>query len=118
MGWSWLERWMATRIPETSSIESFAMNQFEPVDPNQRSVANKSVFDVGGEEKESCGSNEVSAQIERFSSVYESKAKDGIKPAKNRLKAARSISKRKTVPSYYNCPREHSKVWTPHYTLE
>ncbi|KAF7145041.1 hypothetical protein RHSIM_Rhsim04G0046300 [Rhododendron simsii] len=110
MGWSWLERWMATRIPETSSVESFTMNQFEPVDPNQRSVANKSVFDVGGEERESCGSNEVSAQIERFSSVYESKEKDGLKPAKNRLKAARSISKRKTVPSYYNCPREHSKA--------
>ncbi|XWS36722.1 hypothetical protein CRYUN_Cryun20dG0110400 [Craigia yunnanensis] len=103
MSWSWLERWMATRVPESSLGENNMSIQFEPVDNNQRFVVRKGIIDVAGEEKESCGSNEVSVQLESLS-VTTPKENDGYRPSKNRLKATRSISRRKTVPSY-----QHSK---------
>ncbi|KAL5546577.1 hypothetical protein UlMin_006264 [Ulmus minor] len=31
MGWSWLERWMATRLPKSSSVESHTNKQVEPI---------------------------------------------------------------------------------------
>ncbi|PSS14345.1 Protein IQ-DOMAIN like [Actinidia chinensis var. chinensis] len=108
MGWSWLERWMATRLPESSSFESFEMSQFELINVNQRPVVKKRFLDLAGEEKESCGSNEVSVQFDSIS-VSAPREKYDSKSTKNRLKATRSISRRKTVPSY-NCPREHSQV--------
>ncbi|GKV30775.1 hypothetical protein SLEP1_g39555 [Rubroshorea leprosula] len=43
MSWSWLERWMATRIPESTVVEN----------SNQRVVIQKRVTDFAGEEKES-----------------------------------------------------------------
>ncbi|PPR82281.1 hypothetical protein GOBAR_AA38435 [Gossypium barbadense] len=63
LSWSWLERWMATRVPESSLGEN-NNKQFEPVDHNQRFVIRKGIIDGAGEEKESCGSNEVSIQLE------------------------------------------------------
>ncbi|KAL6975648.1 hypothetical protein U1Q18_024443 [Sarracenia purpurea var. burkii] len=108
-GWNWLERWMATRLPESSSFESYAMNQLESISINRRSVIGKRLPETAGEEKESCGSNEVSVQIDGIS-VSPRKPKDDPKLTKNRLKeATRSISRRKTVPSY-NCPKQHSKA--------
>ena len=107
MGWSsWLERWMATRLPESSSVESHINKQIEPFDSNQRLMFSK--FDVAGEEKESCGSNEVSVQFDSFK-VAAPKVKDGLKPNKNRLKAPRTVSRRKTVPSYHST-KEYTKV--------
>ncbi|KAK4577131.1 hypothetical protein RGQ29_027584 [Quercus rubra] len=107
MGWSsWLERWMATRLPESSSVESHINKQIEPFDSNQRLMFSK--FDVAGEEKESCGSNEVSVQFDSFK-VAAPKMKDGLKPNKNRLKAPRTVSRRKTVPSYHST-KEYTKV--------
>ncbi|KAK9284825.1 hypothetical protein L1049_024002 [Liquidambar formosana] len=107
MGWSWLERWMATRLPESYSIEDRISKQLEPFTSNQRPMG-KNFFDVAGEEKESCGSNEVSVQIDSFS-VTAPQEKDSPTPAKNRLKATRSVSRRKTVPSY-QCPKEYTKI--------
>ncbi|XWS47358.1 hypothetical protein CRYUN_Cryun14cG0145800 [Craigia yunnanensis] len=106
--WSWLERWMATRVTESSLGENHMSKQFEPVDNNRGFVVRKGIIDVAGEEKESCGSNEVSVQLESLS-VTTSKEKDGYRPSKNRLKATRRISRRKTVPSY-QLSKESGKV--------
>lgn len=108
MGWSWLERWMATRLPESSLVESHINKQLEPFDSNQRLMLGKRFFDVAGEEKESCGSNEVSVQFDSFK-VAAPKVKDVLKPNKKRLKAPRTVSRRKTVPSYHST-KEYTKV--------
>ncbi|XP_022728161.1 protein IQ-DOMAIN 1-like [Durio zibethinus] len=108
MSWSWLERWMATRVPESSLGERNTSKQFEPADNNRRFVVRKGIADVAGEEKESCGSNEVSVQLESLS-VTTPKEKDGYRPSKNRLEATRSISRRKTAPSY-QLSKESGKV--------
>ncbi|EOX93400.1 IQ-domain 33, putative isoform 1 [Theobroma cacao] len=99
MSWSWLERWMATRVPESSLVENNWSKQFEPMDSNGKFVVRKRIIDVAGEEKESCGSNEVSVHLESLS-VTTPKENDGNSPSKNRLNATRSISRRKTGPSY------------------
>ncbi|GMI66266.1 IQ-domain 33 [Hibiscus trionum] len=99
LSWSWLERWMATRVPESSLGETNTNKQFEPVDNNKRIAIRKGIIDVAGEEKESCGSNEVSVQQETVPAPT-CKEKDQYRPPRNRLKATRSISRRKTVPSY------------------
>jgi hypothetical protein len=108
MGWSWLERWMATRLPESSSVENQIQMKLEPIDSSQNFMFRKGFFDAVGEEKESCGSNEVSVQFDSFSAT-EPKKEDGFKPTKTRLKATRSVSRRKTVPSY-QCTKESAKV--------
>lgn len=110
MGWSWLERWMATRLPESSSVENQIKMQLEPIDSSQKFMFRKEFFDAVGEEKESCGSNEVSVQFDSFSTT-EPKKEDGLEPTKNRLKATRSVSRRKTEPSY-QCTKEYAKVET------
>ncbi|KAK8568990.1 hypothetical protein V6N13_106869 [Hibiscus sabdariffa] len=99
LSWSWLERWMATRVPESSLGETNTNKQFEPVDNNKRIVIRKGIIDAAGEEKESCGSNEVSVQIETLPAPT-CKEKDQYRLPKTRLKATRSISRRKTAPSY------------------
>lgn len=104
---------MATRLPENSLVENPVSKQLEPFNNNQKFMVAKRLFDVAGEEQESCGSNEVSVQIESFS-VNSAKDIEGFKPRKNRLKAT-SVSRRKTVPSY-QCPKECSKVKLPHYS--
>ncbi|XP_059662924.1 protein IQ-DOMAIN 33 [Cornus florida] len=111
MGWSWLERWMATRFPESSSIENHTGKKLEPINgkfSNQRSVVRKRFLDEAGEEKESCGSNEVSVQFDSIS-VSTPKQKYDTKPARNRLKTTRAVSRRKTAPSYHY-PKQHSKA--------
>ncbi|XP_057955291.1 protein IQ-DOMAIN 33 isoform X2 [Malania oleifera] len=107
IGWSWLERWMATRLPESSSVEDHICSQIEPISCAQSHAVRKELFDVGGEEKESCGSNDVSVKIESFSAPVPTE-RDGSKPAKNKLKVTRSVSRRKTVPSY-QYPKEYTK---------
>lgn len=127
MGWSWLERWMATRLPDYSienraskpfdplhsnhklpecSVESHTSKQNDTANSNQNVAARMRFFDPG-EEKESCGSNEVSAQ---FDSISMTEIKDNNKPKthKNQLKSTRTISRRKTVPSC-QYPKENSK---------
>ncbi|KAK2648755.1 hypothetical protein Ddye_016244 [Dipteronia dyeriana] len=108
MGWSWLERWMATRLPESPLAENDISKQLEPFSNNQRFIMGKRLFDVAGEEKESCGSNDVSIQLDSFS-VTAANDVGGFKSPKNKLKATRTVSRRKTVPSY-QCPKGCSKV--------
>ncbi|KAG2719436.1 hypothetical protein I3760_03G266400 [Carya illinoinensis] len=108
MGWSWLERWMATRLPESSSFEDQISMQLEPIDSNQRFMLGKRIFDVAGEEKESCGSNEVSVQFESFKATVP-KERDRLKHTKNRLKATRNVSGRKIVQSI-QCAKQSAKV--------
>ncbi|KAB1219300.1 Protein IQ-DOMAIN 1 [Morella rubra] len=113
MGWSWLERWMATRIPETSSVDNRINNQLGQFDINQCSMLGKRVPDVAGEEKESCGSNDVSGQFDS-SNITAPKERERLKPTQNRLKATRSFSRRKTVP----CPKEYAKVYQKNASKE
>ncbi|KAM1919669.1 hypothetical protein ACFX15_023580 [Malus domestica] len=107
MGWSWLERWMATRPAEISPAESHISNHVEPIHSSQRFVIGKRFFDVAGEEKESCGSNEVGVLFDNFPVPAEEK--DGLSPTKTRFKATRSLSRRKSMPSY-ECGKEYPKV--------
>ncbi|KAF5746131.1 IQ-domain 33 putative isoform 1 [Tripterygium wilfordii] len=108
IGWSWLERWMATRIPESSFIENQASGQLNPFDSNQRIVIGDRLFDASLEEKESCGSNEVSVQLDGFQ-LSATKENDSFKSAKSRLKATRRVSRRNTSPSY-QCQDKCAKV--------
>ncbi|XP_022771721.1 protein IQ-DOMAIN 1-like [Durio zibethinus] len=108
LSWGWVERWMATLVPASSLVEKNTSKQFEPVDYNRRFVVRKGIIDVIGEEEESCGSNEVSVRLESLS-VTTPKEIDGYRPSKNMLEATRSISRRKTVPSY-QLSKESGKV--------
>ncbi|KAB5527687.1 hypothetical protein DKX38_021534 [Salix brachista] len=104
MSWSWLERWMATRVPECS-VESCTGKQLEPVNNNYTFDFGERYSDVAVEEKESCGSNEVSVQFDSLSIA--SNNKDDFKHTKSRL--TRIISRRKTAPSY-QCPTDQAKT--------
>ncbi|CAN1196640.1 Protein IQ-DOMAIN 33 [Linum perenne] len=91
--WHWLERWMATRVPDFS-LESHSSKQFEEKANNRR-------IDLAVEEKESCGSNEVPVPkiaANRDASSFRKKTKHG-----------RNISRRKTVPSH-QCSKEPKTV--------
>jgi hypothetical protein len=94
--------------PPSRKLLSREPDKLEPIDSSQKFMFRERFFDAVGEEKESCGSNEVSVQFDSFSAA-EAKNDDGLKPNKNRLKATRSVSRRKTVPSY-PCTREYAKV--------
>ena len=101
MSWSWLERWMATRLPETSSVESHAMKQYDPSNGSHKFTIMTRFFDAAGEEKESCGSNEVPLHFDNYS-INSREEKFSFKPhtPKTNFKARRTVSRRKTVPSY------------------
>ncbi|KAH1211778.1 Protein IQ-DOMAIN 1 [Glycine max] len=101
MSWSWLERWMATRLPETSSVESHAMKQYDPSNGSHKFTIMTRFFDAAGEEKESCGSNEVPLHFDNYS-INSREEKVSFKPhtPKTNFKARRTVSRRKTVPSY------------------
>ncbi|KAF5191923.1 Iq-domain [Thalictrum thalictroides] len=99
MGWNWLERWMAARPLETCSVHEDRMSkQNEPICRETKFVFGKKNVDTAAEE-ESCGSNEVSIAFNRLT-ITAPDVKHKHKPAKNRFKAARTVSRRKTVPSY------------------
>ncbi|KAL2317044.1 hypothetical protein Fmac_030920 [Flemingia macrophylla] len=102
MSWSWLERWMATRLPETSSVESHAMKQYDPSNSNHKfTIMTRFLDAAAGEEKESCGSNEVPLHFDNCS-INSREEKFSFKPhtPKTNFKARRTVSRRKTVPSY------------------
>nr|GEU41717.1 protein IQ-DOMAIN 1 [Tanacetum cinerariifolium] len=93
MSWSWLERWMATRQHDTSFGD--ISKQFEQLNVNEKLMVQTRVLsDLAGEEKESCGSNEVSTHFDNVSLSSKSGEKSYYKPTRNRLKA--SVSRRKT----------------------
>ncbi|KAI3973842.1 hypothetical protein MKX01_030418 [Papaver californicum] len=97
MGWSWLERWMATRIPETSSVDDRMSSRLEPISSDCRPVVIKRNFDAPGEE-ESCGSNEVSFGVDILT-ITAPNATEILKPIKNTLKATKNGPRRKNAPN-------------------
>ncbi|XP_019057582.1 PREDICTED: uncharacterized protein LOC104808870 isoform X2 [Tarenaya hassleriana] len=108
IGWSWLERWMATRVPESISVEQgLTHNQTEAITRNQILVMKKRPFGVAGE-LESCASNDVPLQLESISEALGEDNED-LRLGKNSLKATRNISKRKSGPSY-QIHREYVKL--------
>ncbi|KAM0942551.1 putative IQ motif, EF-hand binding protein [Dioscorea sansibarensis] len=93
MGWSWLERWMATRLPDNSTNEGI----------DRRTTIVKKRLEMALEEKESCGSNDVSVNLDSSKTVSEN-ASDGFGPIKNKMKAARSASRMKSSSvAVYHC---------------
>lgn len=97
---------MATRLPGSSSVEDHVSGQLEPTMSIQSSVMRKNFFDVGGEERESCGSNEVAAQIDNFP-VISPKVKDSSKHLSSGLrlqevcrgeKLCQTITAQKRIP--------------------
>lgn len=112
MGWSWLERWMATRQIEGSSVEDCSSKQLINIEAaytmKTRPFPRKKFLDLSFEEKESCGSNEVPVQVDS-SPNPEREDKHGCQSSRSRLKAPRSISRRKTVPTHHY-QKEHSKA--------
>ncbi|KAK7372574.1 hypothetical protein VNO80_05959 [Phaseolus coccineus] len=111
MSWSWLERWMATRLPETSSVESHAMKQYDPSNSTHKFTIMTRFLDASGEEKESCGSNEVPLHFDNYS-INSQEEKVSFKPhiTKTNFKARRTVSRRKTVPSYQLYEEQQPKV--------
>lgn len=107
MSWSWLERWMATRQHDTSFGD--ISKQFEQLNVNEKLMVQTRVLsDLAGEEKESCGSNEVSMRFDNVSLSSKTGEKSYFKPTRNRLKAT-SVSRRKTSPGY-GFSKDYSKV--------
>lgn len=105
IGWSWLERWMATRVPDSIPIEPRTNIQTDVSTKNQRLVIKNRSFGIAGE-LESCASNDLPLQFESISETQGEKTKD-LQTKKSSLKA--SISKRKSVPSYKS-QRKHNRV--------
>ncbi|MCL7039319.1 hypothetical protein MKW94_015554 [Papaver nudicaule] len=95
MGWSWLERWMATRIPEASSVDDRMSSRLEPISSDRRPIIIKRNFDVPGEE-ESCGSNEVSLGVDILK-ITAPKETEISKPIKSTLKATKNGPRRKSA---------------------
>ncbi|KAL6010269.1 hypothetical protein ACLOJK_000700 [Asimina triloba] len=112
LGWNWLERWMATRQPEnSSSVDDRLSKCLEPTtcwDP--RSTTIKKASEVSVEEKESCGSNDVSVAFDRTTPSITATNEDNCnQPVKHRVKAARNFSRRKPVRSNTHSTKAVSK---------
>ncbi|XP_013600780.1 PREDICTED: protein IQ-DOMAIN 1 [Brassica oleracea var. oleracea] len=97
IGWSWLERWMATRAPE---IEARTNIQANVTVKSQRLVRKNRSFSTSiGGELESCASNDIPLQ---FESISEEETED-LQREKSSVKASKS------VPSYKN-ERRHNRL--------
>ncbi|KAG6408402.1 hypothetical protein SASPL_131413 [Salvia splendens] len=92
MGWNWLERWMAAREPEMKLI----------ADDTKAMARNAAVL----EEKESCGSNEISSLFEFSNSLPKNLPKPTNKP---RNLAKRSFSRQSSTSSHLT-PKESKDV--------
>lgn len=115
-GWSWLEWWMATRMPDKIAFHASELETKKPTSPENINSCENSK-----EEKESCGSNEVFLRFSGNFSVKSPMAAHSTMPGKTNQKSAlnpktkRNVSKRKTVPSYQfakkHCnAREHDNL--------
>ncbi|CAL1356286.1 unnamed protein product [Linum trigynum] len=110
MSWHWLERWMATRAPEFS-FESHSNKQFEqPSKNNSHREGKGKCLDLAVEERESCGSNDVPVPAKSLKADAGLENGSFIITTKNGAKPLRSISRRKTVPSYQYPPKEQKTV--------
>ncbi|ESQ33237.1 hypothetical protein EUTSA_v10004244mg [Eutrema salsugineum] len=100
IGWSWLERWMATRVPDSFPIEPRTNIQTDIATKNQRFVRKNRSFGIAGE-LESCASNDIPLQFESISEKLEDETEN--------LQTEKSTSKRKSVPNY-NGQRRHNRL--------
>ncbi|CAL5039345.1 unnamed protein product [Urochloa decumbens] len=113
VGWSWLERWMATRQAEPAADDCMSRN----ADTGSAAAAGRRVVvvrrrggDLAVEEKESCGSNDVSVVSFDGSSLG---GRSGIgchKPGRSRLKGARTLPRRKVASSDHRLQARSHKV--------
>ncbi|KAG7603949.1 putative IQ motif, EF-hand binding protein [Arabidopsis thaliana] len=101
IGWSWLERWMATRVPDSIPIEP----RTDVATKNQSLIRKNRAFGTAGE-LESCASNDLPLHFESISET-QGDATTVLQTEKSSFKP--SISKRKSVPSYKS-QRKHHKL--------
>ncbi|KAF7097299.1 hypothetical protein CFC21_099133 [Triticum aestivum] len=99
VGWSWLERWMATRQAEPGADDSASKNATDAGSAvaGRRVVVVRRRQDVAVEEKESCGSNDVSAISFDGSSAGARSGLSCYRPGKNRLRGPRNLPRRKVA---------------------
>ncbi|XP_027148091.1 uncharacterized protein LOC113748743 [Coffea eugenioides] len=102
MSWSWLERWMATRQPESSLVSNNACKRTKL---GSCTSLSKKLMDATAEE-ESCGSNEVSAHIDGIL-VAGQRTQDRIRPAK--IKSRKEYRKETTRFKQAVCKRGKGK---------
>lgn len=105
MGWSWLERWMAARQPEINFIE-------DSMTGNQKTLVRKRTLDAAMEERESCGSNEVSSLVE-VCHLPLSLHKNVPRPThKGRTQDKRSFSRQHSASSHLSPKETKVKILT------
>ncbi|CAN6220817.1 unnamed protein product [Urochloa humidicola] len=113
VGWSWLERWMATRQAEPAPADDCMSRNADTgsaVAGRRVVVIRRRGGDLAVEERESCGSNDVSVVSFDGSSLG---ARSGIgchKPGRSRLKGARTLPRRKVASSDHRLQARSHKV--------
>nr|CAB3468396.1 unnamed protein product [Digitaria exilis] len=113
VGWSWLERWMATRQAEPSVAADDCMSRNADtgsVMAGRRVVVVRRRSDLAVEEKESCGSNDVSVVSFDGSSLGGRSGLSCHKPSRSRLKGGRSLPRRKVASSDHRLQARSHKV--------
>ena len=110
VGWSWLERWMATRQGEPAADDCMSRNA-DAGSAGRRVVVVRRRGNLAGEEKESCGSNDVS--VVSFDGSSSLGGRSGLschKPGRSRLKGARGLPRRKVASSDHRYQARSHKV--------
>lgn len=111
VGWSWLERWMATRQAEPAADDCMSRNaDTGSAVAGRRVVIVRRRSDVAVEEKESCGSNDMSVVSFDGSSLGGRSGLSCHKPGRSRLKGARSLPRRKVASSDHRLQARSHKV--------
>ncbi|KAL5200491.1 hypothetical protein ABZP36_021694 [Zizania latifolia] len=107
VGWSWLERWMATRQASETADDCMSKNADSGSAAGRRVIVVRRRHDLTCEEKESCGSNDVSVVSFDGSSGSLSCYKPG---GKSRLRGGRSLPRRKVASSDHRLLARSHKV--------
>ncbi|KAG8075308.1 hypothetical protein GUJ93_ZPchr0006g43232 [Zizania palustris] len=107
VGWSWLERWMATRQASETADDCMSKNEDSGSAAGRRVIVVRRRHDLACEEKESCGSNDVSV----VSFDGSSGSLSCYKPVgKSRLRGGRSLPRRKVASSDHRLLARSHKV--------
>lgn len=97
--WTWLERWMATRVPD-SSKNSLVEDYLSTDNKRLTSVIAKKRLDVSIEGKESCGSNDVPVTFED-DALHCDNHENVYGNVNGKFKSTRSMLRRKSMPNYH-----------------
>ncbi|XP_062229249.1 protein IQ-DOMAIN 33-like isoform X2 [Phragmites australis] len=108
VGWSWLERWMATRQAEQAADDCMSRNTDSG--SARRVVVIRRRHDLAVEEKESCGSNDVSLSAVSFDGSSGGMLSCHKQGGRNRLKGARNLPRRKVASSDHRLQARSHKV--------